>query len=563
MLNLSIFEPTGSVYSILILVLGGLGLFLYGIELMSESLKAVSGNRLKILIEKATNNTFLGIITGVFVTVLIQSSSATTVIVIGLISAGLMSLKQSIGVMMGANIGTTVTAFLIGLDISKFSFIFVAIGVILILFIGSKKTKSIGAIIFGFGLIFVGLELMSLGLKPISEKEWFSSLMASMSNHPILGVLIGTGLTALVQSSSASIGILQQLFFDGAINLNAALAILLGCNIGTTITALLASISASRESKQASLFHVLFNVFGSLVFLLLFTPYTKLFTIFENTIFGPSNKLTIAFAHIFFNALTTIVIFLFINKIIKLIELIIPVDKSAHQKLIDRLNPELIISSPVLALENAKVTILEMGAVALQMLEVAKNYQTENNINFFEEIAELENKIDFYDHKIHDFLMEIQSANLSAKDKQNQIILLDTIRDFERIADHCVNLSEFYKNRYELNCELTGLLAENLTHYFELIYIQVHNAYGSFKTNDKKIARKIIELEREIDLLEKQYRRSQLLNKNEDSSGCNDIHYVDILANLERISDHCSNIAENILDPYYMNKERVNPYKNI
>lgn len=556
--TLSLFEPSTTL-AIIFTVLGGLGLFLYGIEYMSTSLKNLSGNRLKILIEKATDNIFMGLLTGIAVTVLVQSSSATTVIVIGLISAGLMSLRQAVGVMMGANIGTTVTAFLIGLKINEYSLIFIALGAAIVIFITTKKASYTGGIILGFGMLFLGLELMSLGLEPLKEKDWFETAMISLAEVPILGVLAGTFLTVIVQSSSATIGVVQQVFFDGNIALPGALAVLIGSNIGTTITAILASLSSPREAKQASMFHLLFNLFGSVIFLIFFGTYVKLLGNIENAFLGPNNKLTIAYAHIIFNTVTTIFVLFLVKYFVVLIEKMLPIKEDKDASLVEKLNYDLIISSPVLALESAKGVVIEMGGIAQEMIKTARLYQNDNSEDYFGKIADLENRIDLYDKSIHDYLMEIQSFDLSQKYKQTQVILLDVIRDFERIADHAVNLSEFYQNRYEQDCPLTGKVAENLNHYFDLIVLQVENAILSFQANDKKLAKKVIETEIEIDKLEKHYRRAQLLHKKESSDECNDIHYVDILSNLERISDHCNNIAENVIDPHYLSKERSNP----
>ena len=269
---LSIFEPQSTIL-IIFTILGGLGLFLFGIDYMSSSLKSLSGNRLKVLIEKTTNNLFRGILTGFTVTVLVQSSSASTVIIIGLIAAGFMTLKQATSVLIGANLGSTATAFIIGLNVSDYSLAFVAIGALTLIFISRKKIQLSGGIIFGFGILFIGLELMSLGLKPITEQPWFANAMTTMSDSKILGVLVGTGLTALIQSSGASIGILQQIFSNGNISLAGALAFLIGSNIGTTITTILASVKSSKEAKQASLFHFLFNLIGTIAVVILFSPY--------------------------------------------------------------------------------------------------------------------------------------------------------------------------------------------------------------------------------------------------------------------------------------------------
>lgn len=554
--TLSIFSPT-STFAIFITVLGGLGLFLYGIDYMSSSLKNLSGSKLKMLVGKATNNIFTGLLTGILITVLIQSSSATTVIVIGLISAGIMTLKQAIGVMMGANIGTTVTAFLIGLKISDYSLLFVGIGAIMIMFFSAKRSIYLGGIFLGFGILFIGLELMSVGLEPLTNEAWFKTAMVSLSENSVLGVLVGTVLTTIVQSSSASVGVLQQVFANGNIALPGALAVLLGCNVGTTITAILASLKSSREAKQASLFHLLFNIFGTVTFLIFFKYYVSIISYFEKQFLGINNKLTIAFAHIFFNIVITIIVLFIVKYFVILIEKILPVNKQNGNTIFDKLSYDLLESSPVLALENTKAIVIEMGEVVQNMVNTARKYQTTDDSSFYDSIASLEIKIDYYDHSIHDYLMELQSYTLTQKNKQTQILLLDTIRDFERIADHAVNLSEFYKARYDLNCPLTGNVLESLNHYFTIVSNQVNDAINCFKNNDKKLAKVVIEVEEEVDKLEKTYRRAQLINKDEEE--CNDIHFVDILSNLERISDHCNNIAENIIDPHYLSKERVNP----
>lgn len=558
---LSIFEPENT-YQTVLVILGGLGIFLYGINLMSSSLKSLAGERLKVLVKKATGTTLKGILTGLGVTVLIQSSSATTVIVIGLISAGLMTLKQSIGVMMGANIGTTVTAFLIGLKIADYTFIIIVIGAILALFFVNRKFRLSGEIILGFGLLFAGLELMSLGLNPISQQDWFKDTMITLSHQPILGVLVGTGLTALVQSSSAAIGVLQGIFATpgSSVTLNAALPILLGCNIGTTITALLASLSGTTESKQAAIFHLMFNLFGTIIFLIFLSPYTNLIHLFETKFLGYHQKITIAFAHIIFNFITTLLVFFLIKYFIMFIHKVLPLKKDAMMTLVDKLNEDLIETSPVLAIESAKASVFEMADFTLDMVQTARKFQNINDENLYKHVLEVEDKVDYYDYKIHDYLMEMQSADLSLAQSTTQVILLDTIKDFERIADHCVNLVEFYKNRYSLNREIVGEMSENLNDFFDKIVTQVTNAVSSFKNKNKELAKGIIKLENEIDQLERKYRRAQLLEAGTSSLAIsqNDIHFVDILSNLERISDHCNNIAENVIDPHYLSKERLN-----
>lgn len=548
----SIFIPD-TTFAIVSIVTGGLGLFLYGINLMSDSLKKLAGSRMKALIAKATGTLFKGILTGAAVTCLIQSSSATTVIVVGLISAGLMTFRQSIGVMMGANIGTTVTSFLIGLKVSNYSFLLLALGAVLYLFFKSKKLRESGTLIFGFAILFVGLELMSLGLEPLTEKAWFEGAMVSLSRHPLLGVLVGSGLTALIQSSSASIGVLQQIFATGAISLEAALPILLGCNIGTTVTALLSSLGASREARKSALFHLFFNFFGTVAFLILLTPYTKLFQ-WAEIFLGENNKLTIAFAHIFFNALTTI-LFLFIYRYLeKLIGRIIS-GKAAPSELVEKLNESLLEKSPVLALESAKTQIMEMGGFTLDMLVSVKTYFNEDNEKLYQTVLDNEEKVDYYNHVIHDYLLKVRAEEANGKVAVTQAVLMDALQDLERIADHCVNLAEFFNSRYEMKAENLPFYSERINHFLDRLTGQVQDTLQCFKTENKEIARKVVLSEGEIDKLERKYRQEHLSVIGQSGAGAADVFFADILSNLERISDHCDNIARNIIDPHYLSQE--------
>lgn len=547
---LSMFSPENAKETILA-VIGGLAIFLFGMNLMGDSLKSLAGNKLKVLIEKATSTPLKGIITGALVTVLLQSSSATTVIVIGLISAGLMSLPQSIGVMMGANIGTTVTAFLIGLKVSDYSFLIIGAGAVFALFFAKRKINLTGSAILGFGLLFLGLEIMGSGLKDLSKAQWFKDTITSFSAYPVLGVLAGTGLTFITQSSSASIGVLQTLFYNQSIELSQALTVLLGCNIGTTITALLASLGGNTESKQSAVFNLLFNTFGTIVFMIFLAPYTQL-SLYYETFLGPYNRLTIAFAHITFNVISTLIVFFLIRYFILFIKKIIPARKDRYVTLVDKLNLELLETSPVLALANVKYCLHEMGEKSYQMIKLAKNYSNENNNSFYEACLKIENDVDYYDHKIHEYLMKMQTLNLSEDSATAQVVYLDTIRDFERIADHSVNLVEFFYNRYELNVTKDNEMMEDLNYFFDKIDIQVSNTLECFKTSNKKLAHSVLKLEEEIDTLEKKYRRAQLNRiSNQSTMLFEDLHLVDILSNLERISDHCSNIAENVIDPHH------------
>lgn len=550
---LSLFNPE-TTREILFLIAGGLGIFLYGIYMMGDSLKSLAGNKLKLLINKATSTPLKGILTGAIVTVLIQSSSGTTVIVVGLISAGLMTLKQAVGVIMGVNIGTTITAFLIGLKIGNYAYLFIAIGAFMFVFLSRKNLKTIGHFLLSFGLLFFGLEIMSTGLSPIASSDFFESTMAALSNNWFFALLTGTGLTALVQSSSASIGILQQLYSMGEIELFGSLALLLGANIGTTITIILASLSGSKESKQAALAHIIFNIVGSVFFLILLTPYTALFAFIEETFLVANDKLTIAFAHMFFNIITTTILFIFINQFIKLVQLIMPTKETYARSVVERLNYELLGSSPVIALEASKAVIVEMAQVAKDMFTTAKKYFNDMSEKHYEECITLESSMDFYDKSIHDYLIRLPIENVKESTRLQQAIYLDTIRDLERVGDHCVNLVEFMQDRYQQGIVITVDLQQQFNGFFDQVEKQIQNTIECFDTKSINKAKEIVALEEEIDTLERKFRKAQFSLIQEGILSQHDIHYVDILSNLERISDHCYNIAQNIIDPFYLKR---------
>lgn len=550
---LSLFNPSTPSQNAFFIA-GGLGIFLIGINMMGDSLKRLAGNKLKLLIQKATSTPLKGILTGALITVLIQSSSATTVIVVSLVAAGLMTLRESIGVIMGANIGTTVTAFLIGLKVENYSLLFVALGAVLLLFFNRQNLKNIGGVVTGFGFLFLGLQLMSSALIKLTTQPFFKNMMIALSDNWFLSVLTGTGLTALVQSSSASIGVLQQLYELDAIKLYGALGILLGANIGTTITVILASIGGTRESKQASLAHIIFNIFGAILFLIFLKPYTNLFSMIQNKFLPTNPKLTIAFAHMFFNIVTTLILYFMIDILVKIVQKIIPSKGDFAKIIADKLNEDLLVKSPILALETAKHVIVEMGQVSLNMFLISQKYFNNNDPKYIDECIALEKTIDFYDKVIHDYLIRLSTEHLKPSNRLYQAIYLDTIRDFERIGDHCLNLIEFMQDRYEHGVVITTELQEQFNNFFDQVALQIQNTIECFDLKSVTKAYEIIALEAEIDTLERKFRKSQFNLINEGLLSQDDIHYVDILSNLERISDHCFNIAQNIIDPFYMQR---------
>ena len=544
-------------FQVLMYAFGGMAIFLYGIYIMGDALKGLAGNRLRTIIEKSTNKVWKGILVGFVLTAIIQSSSGLTAIVISLIAAGLMTLPQAVPVIMGANIGTTVTSILVGFDIGGISLIFVTIGVIIVFFIKQKKMHYMGLAILGFGLLFFGLDTMDQGLKVIVDNPSFTDIVKTLDN-PVLGILAGVVLTAIVQSSSALIAIAQQIYAtplaSGAhsISLIATISIIIGSNIGTTVTALLSSLSSSRNAKRAALAHLLFNITGCIIFVILLYPFTNLMQMMEDNIpyfkYNPAH--VIAVVHIVFNIVTTFVLCWFVKLLVKIVEKIIPLTESERLiKGVDKLEVSLIEQAPVFAIANAKKVTIDMFQIVLQMFDDTKKYINGNDNKLFNRINNLEDVTDNYDNKLHDYLVQVSSSTLSFVAIHEQAICFDTIRDLERIADHLLNLAEFMEERYSNNYVFQEETLNMLNHLLELLTSMINDAYVSFKNNDKKSARRVRATEPQIDELEKKYRKAEvsILTSGVTNILNADLHFVDILANLERIGDHCNNIADNIL----------------
>lgn len=534
-------------------IVGGLGIFLYGINLMGDSLKALAGTKLKLIIEKTTNTPIKGIFVGIIITGLIQSSSGTTALAVGLVRAGLMSLPQAIGIIIGANIGTTVTSFLIGLPIKEYALPIMATGSFLIFFINTKRYKRLGGAILGFGMLFFGLDIMGGALNELVQLEEFANALAAVGDIPVLGLFVGTITTAIVQSSSATIGILQGLYTTNAIPLIGAIAILLGSNIGTTVTAIIASIGGSVAAKRTAAAHVFFNVIGSVLFMFVLGAYTNLIQLIQDRFLGGENvELTIFFAHFGFNLFNTVIMYFFINQLVFVVSKIIKDDSSTICLEIDTLHEELIAESPVLALEAAKLVVLNMGRLTQQMFDYAVNYSFENNKRDFENGIQIEEILDTIDKKSHDYLVKIAQFGLNEKAAQLQASYVDTIRDFERIGDHCTNILEFFEYRYEDKIELSEQAKNDLTRLYDIVKEMISFTLEAFKSQDKVIALKVTEREDIVDELVIRNRKRHIKRINDlEASEITDGLYVDILTNVERIADHCNNIVINILQENY------------
>ncbi|AIF43414.1 sodium:phosphate symporter [Virgibacillus sp. SK37] len=527
--------------------IGGLGIFLLGIKYMGEGLQKSAGDRLRDILDKFTSNPFMGVLAGIIVTVLIQSSSGTTVLTVGLVNAGFMTLRQAIGVIMGANVGTTVTAFIIGIDIGEYALPIIAVGCFLLFFFSNQKVNAIGQTIFGFGALFFGLELMSSGMSPLRSLESFHELTVNMSSNPILGVIIGTVFTLIVQSSSATIGILQGLFAEGAIELKAALPVLFGDNLGTTITAIIASIGASVAAKRAAYTHVIFNLVGATIFLVFLGVFTQLIIYLQNQL-NLNPEMTIAFAHGSFNITNTIIQFPFIGALAWIVTKIIPGEDTIVEFKPKHLNPIFIQQSSTLALDQAKAEVIRMGEYAYKGLEETNLYLNTHQQKHSEIAMQIEGAINNLDRKITDYLIDISSGSLSEFESAKHTALMDSVRDIERIGDHFENIIELIDYKISNKVNLTEKAQEDLNDMFDLTISTVKQAVDALDKMDREAALAVIQKEDQIDKMERNYRKKHIIRMNEGQcTGSAGIVFVDIISNLERIGDHAVNIAEEVL----------------
>jgi len=521
---------------------GGLGLFLYGMKIMGEGLEMSAGDRLKGLLELLTRNRFLGVIVGAFVTAIIQSSSATTVMVVGLVNAGIIDLSQAVGVIMGANIGTTVTAQLIAFKLTNIALPSIGIGTI-ILFLGKTKSqKYIGQVVLGFGLLFYGMQTMEIALKPLADVPQFVDFIATFSKNPILGVVVGFLTTSIIQSSSATIGILQALASQGILTISSALPILFGDNIGTCVTALLASIGANVTAKRAAIFHLLFNIIGSALFLMILPIVEKIVAM---TSLDPVRQ--IANAHTIFNLTNTIIQFPFTFLIIRLILHLVPGEAVVIEHGVKYIDDRLI-ETPVLALEQAKKEIGRMGNLALETLKDS----LDTFVNYDEKkgkiAKEKEEVINELAREITRYLALLSRSSLPETGEGSITDLINAVNDMERVGDHAMNVLELaeFKNEHRLVLSEEAIvelikMSEKVTETFSI-------AINAFLAWDKSSAKTVIAREEEIDAMEKELRLSHI--KRLSSGACvpsSGVIYLDIINNLERVGDHSFNIASYIL----------------
>lgn len=525
-------------------VLGGLGLFLYGMTVMSAGIQKAAGDELKRIIEVLTTNIYMGILVGTIVAMVIQSSGATTVMVVGFVNAGIMSLYQAAGVIMGANIGTTITGQLIAFNLTEYAPLAVIIGVAFLLFSSRKRVQDLAEVIIGVGVLFIGMDMMGDGLQLLAQKESFVQFMTTLDN-PFYGMLAGLILTTLVQSSSASVGLLQALGMEGLININLAFPILFGENIGKTTTAMFSSIGANKNAKKAAIINLIFSIVGTVIFM----------TILNNPIrnlvvrISPDNvSRQIANAHSLFNIIGVLIQLPFIHSIIKFSDWLIPDDEFDEDSSTIYLDDRLI-ETPSIALGQINKEIIRMADLVLENLKVSKVALISGEASLTKEILEREKLINELDIEITNYLMNLSNSPLSDIQHNSVNRYLYIVNDLERIGDHVDNLEEITQYILKNDVSFSKEADVALNEMFDRCILIIDKTKETLTTNDKEIAQEVRLIENTVDELEEKNRTIHIdrLNKNlvDSEEG---IVFLDALSNLERLSDHASNIATYILN---------------
>ncbi len=548
-----------AIWQAIIFILGGLGIFLFGIHMMGSSLKELAGDKLRLIIQKSTSTPIMGMVMGFLVTMLTQSSSTTSAIAVGLVGAGLMTFGQSIGVLLGANIGGTVLPLLMAAMPSYIKPIvavaLVFVGASMVFFFKKEKINQAGSVILGFGLIFLGLAIIDFSFDYIQEQQadLINNLFTSLSNYPELGVLVGVLFTVIVQSSAATIGIVQGLFAAGSMSLSGALALMLGANLGTTITAIIACLGSSRTARKVAVANSLIKFFGVLIFTIIFRfAFYPLINTINNAIFpNENNPLIISFSHIGFNLINSFALLALIKPFCKLCDKIVPdiQEKSIEDSLLDY---TLIKKSPQLALSLVKKAIDYMSDEVENYAVIAKTYAFNRDDSLIDTGIEYERTINCLDKRIHDYLIKLTIQNIDAKSSTLISKYLDLIKDLERVGDHCTNLFEFFQDRYEKDMHLSDDGQQDLEQMFNTVETMLANTVKSVKNWDSKLALETIPLEDETDNLEEAFRERHVHRVEAGMcSFINTEHYVEILSNLERIGDHLKNILDSIITVEY------------
>lgn len=528
--------------------LGGLGLFLFCIKYMGDGLQIAAGDRLKYILDKYTTSPFLGVLVGIFVTALIQSSSGTSVITIGLVGAGLLTLRQAIGIIMGANIGTTITTFIIGFNISAYALPILFIGAFCLFFVKIEKVNNVGRILFGFGGVFFSLTLMSGAMAPLKYLPAFKDVMVSLSGNPVLGVFIGTTITVLVQASSATISILQNIYQEGLIPLKAALPVLFGDNIGTTITAIIAVIGSNTSAKRLAASHVMFNVVGTVIFLIFLTPFSMFVAKMEQ-ILHLNPKMAIAFAHGSFNMMTTVLLFPFIGVLEYLVVKIIKDKKEDEEEAYKTTLDPALITAPVIALGQVKQELITMTGFALKNFKTSVSYFFDRDEKLFEKVEKREEKINTVDQEITKYLALLSKQDFGEKEGEEIATYLDLCRDIERVGDHAHGIVKDVKYGISKKFKFSDTAYAEIKELEEIVENMIETATIALKESSIDKAVEVIDLHNKEREKEKKIRKNHIKRLSEQTCEIKaGLSFVDLVLHFTRIADHTRNIAERVLE---------------
>ena len=538
---------------IILTFIGGLGLFLYGMNVMGEGLQKAAGEKLKKLLEVLTNNRFLGVIVGMAIAAIMQSSSAATVMVVGFVNAGLMSLAQAVGVIMGANIGTTVTAWIVSLGEwsaflkpSTIAPITIIIGVVMLFFSSKDKVRQLGGVLFGFGVLFLGLDMMGDAVKPLSTLPQFKSAFLKLGSNPILGVLAGAAVTAIIQSSSASVGILQTLAAASLVPWSAAVYIIMGQNIGTCITALLSAIGATKNGKRAAAIHLLFNVLGSVFFAIVAVIYFKLINVASGEILITMTQISVV--HTVFNILNTLLLFPFADKIVYLAKRLVGGEDLTPEGELLHLDAR-ILETPSFAIQNAIKEIVRMGEMSALNVKLAVEGLLEKDAEKIADVFRREKIINELHYGINDYMVQITNTPISEFEHRVVTGLFHSVSDMERVGDHADNIAELAEIAITNGQEFTEVARGEIEEITAAALESFNLALKTCATNDPATARRVLEVEQRVNEMEKTLRTRHIQRLTEERcTSMAGITFLDLLSNLERVSDHATNIANTTLE---------------
>ncbi|NMB01508.1 MAG: Na/Pi cotransporter family protein [Firmicutes bacterium] len=531
--------------TVVVSLFGGLGIFFLGLQLMSDGLQKAAGDRMRRILELFTSRPFTAILTGTVATALLQSSSTVTVMIVGFVNSGLMNLTQAIGTIMGANIGTTITAQIVSFDIYALAFPLIGFGSLLYYFSRKRMTRYLGETFLGFGVLLLGLSTMSDAVDPVKGYQPFLDLLVVLGNRPLLGILAGALFTGVIQSSSATTGLVIAFSLQGILSLPAGLAITVGANVGTCVTALLASINASITARRASLGHVLFNIFGVLLFIIFRRPFINLVLMTGSTV-----ARQVANAHTLFNVFTTLIVFPFLPYFVKLLTTLVP-GADTIIELKPKFLDDRMIQTPG-ALLAAQQEVIRMAILAVDMVEQAVSAFVQRDASLLRQIENGEEVVNTLEKAITDYLARANQYSMEVDQARRVMNLMHVVNDVERIGDHAVNIAELAEARVNASMELSEAASEDLQNMFQEVLGICRSAIDALSRNDAFKARGLISQDDIVDEMEKRYRSKHIERLNQGLCDAEvGVLFLDAVSNLERVADHATNIAEAVADEVY------------